>query len=227
MLYFADEKHTTPGSVLKFRYYGQECQLIVKKITDCNGDTSEICSSDLMQKAPTGGSTGPCDDSVVSITAAMHSVSLDTSAMEDNACSGPNSSISGDQSVSSPINRSHSYDLNLSQSLCSTPKRSLDELTNFKPLSSPIDNVDRQQSNFVNSGYQQKQFYKVSTAHTKIELSSYSDEQTSDRRSEPLTFARVGGLDAQIQILKQMVELPLKKPELFQTYGKFMHIFSL
>jgi hypothetical protein len=64
--------------------------------------------------------------------------------------------------------------------------------------------------------------YYITAAATKVIINQSHDDNDTTRRSvkEKLTYDSVGGLDKQIQTLKEILELSIKSPTLFQSYGE-------
>ena len=64
--------------------------------------------------------------------------------------------------------------------------------------------------------------YYITAAATKIVVNQSDDSKSTFRHNfkEKLIYDLVGGLDKQIQMLKEMVELSVKSPDVFQSYGE-------
>jgi hypothetical protein len=65
--------------------------------------------------------------------------------------------------------------------------------------------------------------YYITAATTKVIINQSHDDKdtTHDVIKEKLTYDSVGGLDKQIQTLKEMLEFSIKSPNLFQSYGEY------
>ena len=60
----------------------------------------------------------------------------------------------------------------------------------------------------------------ISSSETCLLIRAHGDEEkTAHTARDHVTFASIGGLQHQIQLVREMTELPLKQPELFSTYG--------
>ncbi|KAJ3270702.1 spermatogenesis associated protein 5, partial [Borealophlyctis nickersoniae] len=59
------------------------------------------------------------------------------------------------------------------------------------------------------------------TRRTKVKIVGYTEttSQPPPRTTPPVTYSSIGGLDAQIQLIREMVEVPLKEPERFTRFG--------
>ncbi|XP_031554574.1 ATPase family protein 2 homolog [Actinia tenebrosa] len=63
-------------------------------------------------------------------------------------------------------------------------------------------------------------YYYVSSDETFLTVVPHGTTRSSDKTSRnKLTFSSIGGLGAQVQAVREMVEMPLKHPELFSAYG--------
>lgn len=64
------------------------------------------------------------------------------------------------------------------------------------------------------------------TRSTVVNLESHKGSQraTGDihgKKTKPIGYRNIGGLANQINIVREMVEISLQKPELFQNYGNY------
>ena len=126
-----------------------------------------------------------------------------------------NTSVSSDQSEEAVLNldqSSSSLDNNCNSPAESmrTPDRKKREVTNYK-----TPDVHRTKS----TQSKQRQFYKICADTTFCILSpdslKKSEEATVENKLDML-----GGLTSQIKMIRDMIEIPLTKPDLFSSYGK-------
>ena len=62
--------------------------------------------------------------------------------------------------------------------------------------------------------------YYISSSATKLIVTqSHESAMKTQRDKETLTYDLVGGLAEQIRVLKEIVELPLKAPDMFKSCG--------
>lgn len=67
-------------------------------------------------------------------------------------------------------------------------------------------------------------YYYVSSDETCLTIVPHGTTRGPDKVSRSkLNFSSIGGLGAQIQAVREMVEMPLKHPELFSAYGEYLH----
>ncbi|KAM9794936.1 ATPase family gene 2 protein homolog A [Neosynchiropus ocellatus] len=61
-------------------------------------------------------------------------------------------------------------------------------------------------------------FYFLSCL-TKVTFSGGDRPQDPDKEARRVTYSMIGGLGSQLDVIRETIELPLKHPELFSTYG--------
>lgn len=72
-----------------------------------------------------------------------------------------------------------------------------------------------------NQGDSQSVFYYISPEETHLTIHAHgacTHEQSESRKK--VTFESIGGLQKQVALVREMIELPLKHPEMFTNYGK-------
>ncbi|KAK3737855.1 hypothetical protein QZH41_015785 [Actinostola sp. cb2023] len=63
-------------------------------------------------------------------------------------------------------------------------------------------------------------FYYISSDETSLSILPYGASTSSEElKRHEITFSSIGGLEAQIQTVREMVEMPLKHPEMYSVYG--------
>lgn len=66
-----------------------------------------------------------------------------------------------------------------------------------------------------------KNVYYITTATTKLTITELNESQKETQRGrQTLTYDSLGGLTEQIRVLKEIVELRVKGPDMFKTYGR-------
>lgn len=78
------------------------------------------------------------------------------------------------------------------------------------------------ETNYCSAGYRTSDlFYYISSDETSMNTRPYGAKSSSEEQQEHrITFSSIGGLDAQIKTVREMIEMPLKYPEMFAVYGK-------
>ena len=72
-----------------------------------------------------------------------------------------------------------------------------------------------------NQGDSQWVFYYISPEETHLTIHAHgarTHEQSESRKK--VTFESIGGLQKQVALVREMIELPMKHPEMFTNYGK-------
>jgi len=66
--------------------------------------------------------------------------------------------------------------------------------------------------------------YKVTT-RTVIEYKLGEKDKESEVKNDSgdLTYANIGGLQDQVKVVREIVEIPLKRPEIFTHFGAYNH----
>lgn len=67
----------------------------------------------------------------------------------------------------------------------------------------------------------QSVFYYISPEETRLIIHAHGARQNERSESKrKVTFESIGGLQKQVALVREMIELPLKHPEMFTNYGK-------
>ena len=72
------------------------------------------------------------------------------------------------------------------------------------------------------TGGSQSVFYYISPEQTQLLIHAHgsSHGKNNDSRTK-VTFDSIGGLRKQVKLVREMIELPLKHPEMFTSHGKY------
>ena len=69
----------------------------------------------------------------------------------------------------------------------------------------------------------QSVFYYISPEETHLTIHARGVRQTEHSvLKNKVTFKSIGGLHKQVALVREMIELPLKHPEMFTNYGKLL-----
>lgn len=73
-----------------------------------------------------------------------------------------------------------------------------------------------------NQGGSESVFYYISPEQTQLLIHAHgaSHGKNNDPRTK-VTFDSIGGLRKQVKLVREMIELPLKHPEMFTSHGKY------
>ena len=78
-----------------------------------------------------------------------------------------------------------------------------------------------------NQDVSQSIFYYISPEQTQLLIHAHgaSHGNNNDSRTK-VTFDSIGGLQKQVKLVHEMIELPLKHPEMFTSHGKYCGWYS-
>ena len=69
-------------------------------------------------------------------------------------------------------------------------------------------------------------FYFISST-TRINLRKICTNSNEQDSQFKVTYDMIGGLNSQLKAIREIIELPLKQPELFKSYGKSPSVFCI
>ncbi|XP_041358631.1 ATPase family protein 2 homolog isoform X2 [Gigantopelta aegis] len=181
--------YITRGGIFKISYFGQECIFTVVSLGEKKPATAGI-------KLGTD-STNQQDlsDSLASLDISSTSEPDDQS--DRDVSNLDQSSTSLDNNCNNPAESSR------------TPDGKRQEMTNYK--TPDVHKIKSTRS-------QQRKFYKVCDSTTFCVLSLDSSKKFEEKIVQN-RLKMLGGLTLQIKMIRDMIELPLTKPDLFRSYG--------
>ncbi|XP_070692681.1 ATPase family gene 2 protein homolog A [Pempheris klunzingeri] len=214
-----------PGNVISLTYFGRPCSLRVETIRGEDGVT-------LRRPAPPPG-LGPDTEessamnSVLDSTSADLSLQLSLLTVDDCSADGaPSTPGEPGPAASTPRRPPHLPPLSSPPAPC-TPSY----ISQNSPAVSGEDAVSLQSS--LSSEQAEKvptappggavstdTFYCLSCS-TKVSFrdrTAHEDADVEAKRSK-VTYSMIGGLSSQLDTIRETIELPLKHPELFSSYG--------
>ncbi|XP_072549215.1 ATPase family gene 2 protein homolog A isoform X2 [Salminus brasiliensis] len=208
-----------PGSSLNVSYFGRKCPIRVDSVKGVDGVT--LC--------PLTPLSDPChppilDPSPLDLSFQLGQLTLNHSSPGPSPC--PSASTPGRPQDSSlltslpPNTPCKLHDTSLSvQSLSDSPLPSMPETPGQSMEDSEAHHgvLDLAPS-AVRSG--SDTFYAVSCS-TRLSFTHSQVQRTEDKGQEraKVTYSMIGGLNAQLQAIRETIELPLKHPEVFRKYG--------
>ena len=127
-----------------------------------------------------------------------------------------NDSICSEKVTSTCQLNSHEKDFSRSGSKAETI--GLNNQTQQLEMESSIDLQFQQ----CNQGGNQSVFYYISPEETQLLIHAHgaSHGKNNDSRTK-VTFCSIGGLQKQVKLVREMIELPLKHPEMFTSHSKY------
>ncbi|MBN3302170.1 SPAT5 protein, partial [Amia calva] len=202
-----------PGNFLTLTFYGRSCSLKVERVKGVDGISMETC-----ELLPSEIETEAFDKSTLETTTADLSFQLSQMNMEDNASTPckPCSTLPPMAPSPSAVQTSPSPP-RPAEELCSVEDQSLhhtssEQIPQFQELliSPTFDSGVKSNSDT---------FYYISLL-TKIKFIEKNAGKREALESSPkVTYSMIGGLSNQLSAIRETIELPLKHPELFKSYG--------
>ncbi|KAG9480165.1 hypothetical protein GDO78_011927 [Eleutherodactylus coqui] len=216
LLRFMDGKIVLPGNLINLSFYGRLCSLLVVSV-----------------KGPDGGVQEPLYSTTHETTMATHETTMDTTnvdsssldlssqlsllAIEDGQDIAATSTPCKAEGNKSSLPFSHSETLMEDQSrgeACQETLRSpicvISGTTDVSAGASPFRKTGVRCNTDI--------FYYISPL-TRVKCKSPKLlSETEDAKSK-ITYDMIGGLQTQLKEIRETIELPLKQPELFKSYG--------
>ncbi|KAM6440253.1 ATPase family gene 2 protein homolog A isoform 2-T2 [Liasis olivaceus] len=213
-----DEKIVLPGNFLQITFYGRSCDL---KVTRVKGMDGVVLKMQDVLKTPQELSLENSDSSHFNL-----SIELGKLVITDNKVSTSTPCKQEDHSIS--VNDS----LNIvgHEELSPDPPEILDgDVAVISNLHSESTISQGGEKGFAGeelpladkTGLSQnwETFYFISS-RTRISFTQPQAKVTEEYNLEPkVTYDSIGGLNNQLKTVREMIELPLKQPDLFRKYG--------
>ncbi|XP_070769153.1 ATPase family gene 2 protein homolog A [Enoplosus armatus] len=214
-----------PGSVISLTYFGRPCSLKVETIRGEDGVT-------LHRPAPPPG-PGPDTEessmmnSVLDSTSADLSLQLSLLTVDDVSVDGaPSTPGEPGPAASTPRRPAHLPSLSSPPAPCtpsynsqSPPAGSTEDAVSLESSLSP-EQAEKIHTAPPGGALSTDTFYCLSCS-TKVcfrDRAGQEDPDAEAKRSK-VTYRMIGGLSSQLDVIRETIELPLKHPELFSSYG--------
>ncbi|KAM4710502.1 ATPase family gene 2 protein homolog A isoform 2-T2 [Discoglossus pictus] len=217
LLRLMDGKIILPGNLLNFTFYGRPCSLLVTKVKGIDGTIQESVVGNSLAHETTLDRT--------SVDSSSLDLSLQLSLLDIEDTQEP--------AITSTPCKPEDCRVSLPSTDTSSEVKPIDQSTeslNPETKASHAQSADndncsvngRLKSPFLKPGMRSNTdtFYCIS-AQTKI---MHRDPRTTlemdeDKLKDRVTYNMIGGLSSQLKEIRETIELPLKQPELFRTYG--------
>lgn len=197
-----------PGNLLSVSYFGRSCSVRVEAVRGEDGIT--------LQRPGSLSGLGPDrDESELESSAADLSLQLSLLSVDDAlpTASTPVRLANPPLLSSPPTPCTPSYDTHTpptaseDSSLCSDPTERI-------PTAPP------------GGAWSSGTFYCLSCS-TKLTFRGKAQKEEAEAGRSKVTYSMIGGLSSQLDVIRETIELPLKHPELFASYGKTRAAFVL
>ncbi|KAL8207001.1 UNVERIFIED_CONTAM: hypothetical protein K2H54_038736 [Gekko kuhli] len=214
-----DGKIVIPGNVLQVTFYGRCCNLMVTKVKGTDGFLLKMRGGSIFKQTQDLSLENSDFDS-----SDLHlSMQLGKLALGD----------SHGTSTSTPrkhLDLSISIDNSVETVACSENTEERDSFSNNVATSVPQSASTTLSEQFLADGamlqtdekgvpLNSDTFYFISS-RTRINFIESQTRVMEERNLEPkVTYDSIGGLRNQLKTIREMIELPLKNPDLFRSYG--------
>lgn len=213
------------GHRVEVQFYGKPRQLVVRAVTGSyNSAKNPISSTQLKDKLAC------CDSATTNLSKKLKALNIDDDTPKDTKEAPPcdnddnRSSHKNMTSSSSQPNGCASCEKDLEENESTRQITEIKRQTYPSEATSNMEHQSRlvhQSDSEPNQCGRQSVFYYISPEETHLTIHAHGTHQ--NKTSEPsrnVTFESIGGLQKQIALVREMIELPLKHPEMFTDYGK-------
>ncbi|KAI1888232.1 hypothetical protein AGOR_G00182910 [Albula goreensis] len=205
-----DGKVVLPGNVVSLTFYGRPCTLHVERVRGTDGVT-------LKRQSPPPDESEASEASTLEVTHPELSLSLQLGALSMGDEESP-SALDSTPFASTPCRPS-------GPAPPDSPSPRPSELCSQEPgcLGNQEERAEDGQSVTVppSGASIEDTFYSVSVL-TKLTIRSMGSKVAEEEEvggARKVTYDMIGGLVSQLAIIRETIELPLKHPELFRSYG--------
>ncbi|XP_021082561.1 ATPase family protein 2 homolog isoform X4 [Mesocricetus auratus] len=216
-----DGKIVLPGNFLYCTFYGRLCKLQVLQVKGTDGTTLG-----KPQSAPGTDTQGMASEQS-SMESSDVDLSFQLSQLDLKEPQSPASQSTPYKSVKDKImNKTGEVSLDVTQSPRDGSGLGLEEVTGLKCSfdssregnTHPINEEKLLKSTNAGAKSNTDTFYFISST-TRINLKKVCTNSKEQDNQFKVTYDMIGGLNSQLKAIREIIELPLKQPELFKSYG--------
>ncbi|KAL1777733.1 spermatogenesis-associated protein 5 isoform X1 [Sigmodon hispidus] len=218
-LSWQDGKIVLPGNFLYCTFYGRLCKLQVLQVKGTDGTTlgkpQSASGTDTQGMASEHSSMESSDMDISFQLSQLDLKEPQSPASQSTPCKSVNDKI---------INKAGEVLLDVTQSPkdgsgleeVTGPKCSFDSSKEENTL--PISEEKLLKSTRAGAKRNTDTFYFISST-TRINLKKICTNSKEQDSQFKVTYDMIGGLNSQLKAIREIIELPLKQPELFKSYG--------
>ncbi|XP_061643708.1 ATPase family gene 2 protein homolog A isoform X1 [Phyllopteryx taeniolatus] len=197
-----------PGNVVSLTYFGRPCSFYVETVRGEDGGALQRASPPQPRSCDTEESSAP-ESTAADVSLRLGLLSLDdTGGAETPTASTPRRTADCPPPLSPP-----SPILNHRDPPADTEENTSSLEGSFSSEQPP--QLPTAPSAAVSST---DTFYCLSST-TKLSFPGKAKRKDADPKRANVTYSMIGGLSRQLEVIKETVELPLKHPQLFSSYG--------
>lgn len=218
---FAGDYYVSIGHRVEVQFYGKPRQLLVTALTGSHNFAKKPFSAGELQNHKIS-----CDNTTTILSDKLKALNINEGKILDTKGVLPNDndlSSSTDLVSCSRANGLESCDEKLGENETKGQISGIKIQTHQRDFPS---NVGHQTQSGLRTALEPNQgsqsvFYYISPEETHLTIHAHGarpNEQSESRKK--VTFESIGGLQKQVALVREMIELPLKHPEMFTNYGK-------
>ncbi|OBS69698.1 hypothetical protein A6R68_01760, partial [Neotoma lepida] len=216
-----DGKIVLPGNFLYCTFYGRLCKLQVLQVKGTDGTTLG------KPQSASGADTQAMASDHSNMESSDVDISFQLSQLDLKEPQSPASQSTPCKSVKDrAINKAGEVLLDVTQSPRDAGGLGLEEVTGLKCSfdssregnTRPISEEKLLKSTSAGAKSNTDTFYFISST-TRINLKKNCTNSKEQDNQFKVTYDMIGGLNNQLKAIREIIELPLKQPELFKSYG--------
>ncbi|XP_062902608.1 ATPase family gene 2 protein homolog A [Mobula hypostoma] len=227
-----DGKIVLPGNLLNITFYGRLFHLMVMKIKGVNGVVAEMSfnapSRDTSMTEESLLEKSVQEKDAIDLSAHFSSLAIEVTQDRDSAVTYSFSPMADSQTASIQTCNNTLDSGKLLEAgngiRCSTASNNdVVEKSECIPegvdrCSSSVDGLILMPNSCLKSN--RDTFYSISLlTQIKFLQGQNDDEQNKEEYKSKVTYDMIGGLASQLKMIREIIELPLKQPQLFMSYG--------
>lgn len=218
-----------PGNILSLSYFGRSCSLRVEAIRGEDGV--------ILQRPDPSPEMGPeaeessLGSSMLGTTSTDLSLQLSLLTVDDNDGGGPGTPGEPGPAASTPRRLAHipspsspSTPFTPSYNSQDPPAESGENAVSLESSLS-LEVAEKNPTAPPTGALSTDTFYCLSSS-TKVSLKDRhrrsQEDPDAETRGSKVTYSMIGGLSSQLDVIRETIELPLKHPELFSSYGRWI-----
>ncbi|KAM9329720.1 ATPase family gene 2 protein homolog A [Gastrophryne carolinensis] len=205
LLRLMDGKIVLPGNLLSLSFFGRPCSLKVTTIRGPDGAVQEVANPHETTLEKTS-----VDSSCIDLSLQLSL--LDIEDRQDVAVTSTPCKLSDSESSPSGDKMSHRDEQSMKEQH-SDKSQSVVCIT-----SDTSDDGHKILPRIPGVKFNKDTFYYISP-QTKIKCKTPKETSQLEDKRNKVTYNMIGGLQSQLKEIRETIELPLKQPELFKTYG--------
>lgn len=225
--YFLDGKIVLPGNFLYCTFYGRPCRLQVLRVKGTDG---------MILRRPQNDSDTDSQGMAYeqsSIETSTLDVSLQLSQLDLEEPRDPTSSSTPCKPVDDRmLDKTSDILSDVTQSSGNSSGLGLGEVTGLKCNFNSARGENEQlvneerllKSTCVGTKCNTDIFYFISST-TRVNFAKIHTNSKVQEDHFKVTYGMIGGLSSQLKAIREMIELPLKQPELFKSYGMISSVY--